>query len=96
MGHAGKSYNTFNPNLKRWEQFWVDNGAGMIHFYGGLKGNVMDFYTDDIPQPDGTNLKRHLQFFNLGQNQVRQFSQGSKDGGKTWSVEYDLTYNRTK
>jgi tetratricopeptide (TPR) repeat protein len=95
-GYFGKSYNTYNSNLKRWEQFWVDNGAGTIHFYGGLKGNVMDFYTDDIPQPDGTNLKRHLQFFNLGQNQVRQFSQGSKDGGKTWSVEYDLTYNRTK
>jgi len=96
LGHAGKSYNTFNPNLKRWEQFWVDDAAGMIHFYGNLKDGVMDYWTDEIPQPDGTKLKRHLQFIPQGADQVRQFSQGSTDGGKTWTVEYDLTYHRKK
>jgi len=95
-GSAGKSYNVFNPDLKRWEQFWVDNVGGMIHFYGALDKGVMDFYTDEIPQADGKNLKRHLQFFNLGPEKVRQFSQGSNDGGKTWFVEYDFTYDRKK
>lgn len=94
--YSGKSYNSYNPGPKRWEQFWVDNAAGMIHFYGGLKDGVMDYWTDEIPQPDGTKLKRHLQFFNLGPDKVRQFSQGSTDGGKTWTVEYDLTYTRKK
>jgi tetratricopeptide (TPR) repeat protein len=96
-GYVGKSYNVYNSSLKRWEQFWVDNQGGMIHFYGGLnQDGVMDFYTDEIPQPDGTKLKRHLQFIKLGQDQVRQFSQGSTDAGRTWNVEYDLTYNRKK
>ncbi len=95
-GYTGKSYNIYNANFKRWEQFWVDSQGGMIHFYGNLNNGVMDFYTDEIPQPDGTKLKRHLQFFNLGPDKVRQFSQGSTDGGKTWNVEYDLTYNRKK
>jgi hypothetical protein len=27
---------------------------------------------------------------------VRQFSRGSTDGGKTWTVEYDFTYTRKK
>ena len=94
--YGGKSYNIYNPNLKRWEQFWVDNVGGMIQFYGGLKDGVMDYTTDEIPQPDGTKLKRHLQFFNLAADKVRQFSQGSTDGGKTWTVEYDFTYNRKK
>jgi len=92
--YAGKSYNTYNTSLKRWEQFWVDNVGGMIHFYGGLNDGVMDYWTDDMPQPDGTKLRRHLQFFNQGPGKVRQFSQGSTDGGKTWKVEYDLTYLR--
>src|SRR5205807_1248050 len=61
--YSGKSYNTYNASLKRWEQFWVDNVGGMIYFYGGLKDGVMDYYTDEVPQPDGTKLKRHLQFF---------------------------------
>jgi tetratricopeptide (TPR) repeat protein len=96
IGYAGKSYNVYNTSLKRWEQFWADNSAGMIHFYGELKGNVMDYWTDEMPQPDGSKLKRHLQFIPQGPDKVRQFSQGSKDNGKTWFVEYDFTYNRKK
>ena len=92
--YAGKSYNIYNASLKRWEQYWVDNVGGNIFFYGGLKDGVMDYWTDDLPQPDGTKLKRHLQFFKLGSDSVRQFSQGSSDGGKSWQVEYDFTYIR--
>lgn len=92
--YFGKSYNTYDVNLKRWEQYWVDNGAGVMFFHGNLKDGVMDYWTDDVPQPDGKVLRRHLQFFNLAPGKVRQFSQGSTDGGKTWTVEYDLTYNR--
>jgi hypothetical protein len=92
--YFGKSYNTYNVNLHRWEQFWVDNGGGVMHFYGNLKDGVMDYWTDDIPQPDGRMMRRHLQFFNVSPDKVRQFSQQSFDGGKTWKVEYDLTYTR--
>lgn len=94
IGYTGKSYNTYNAALKRWEQYWVDNAAGNIFFYGQLKDGILDYWTDEIPQPDGTKLKRHLQFIPQGANKVRQFSQGSTDGGKTWAVEYDFTYNR--
>jgi tetratricopeptide (TPR) repeat protein len=94
--YSGKSYNTYNSNLKRWEQFWADNVGGMVHFYGNLVDGVMDFYTDEVPQADGTKVKRHLQFFNQSPEKVRQFSQMSSDGGKTWTVEYDFTYNRKK
>jgi tetratricopeptide (TPR) repeat protein len=92
--YVGKSYNTYNVNLKRWEQYWVDNTAGVMFFHGTLKDNVMDYWTDDVPQSSGGTLLRHLQFFNLGPDKVRQFSQGSNDGGKTWHVEYDLIYTR--
>jgi tetratricopeptide (TPR) repeat protein len=92
--YFGKSYNTWNVNLKRWEQYWVDNAAGVIFFHGGIKDGVMDYWTDDVPQSTGGTLLRHLQFFNLGPDKVRQFSQGSNDGGKTWHVEYDLLYTR--
>jgi tetratricopeptide (TPR) repeat protein len=96
IGYSGKSYNIYNAALKRWEQYWVDNTGGNIFFYGGLKDGIMDYWTDEIPQPDGKKLKRHLQFIKLGPDKVRQFSQGSNDDGKTWFVEYDFTYNRKK
>jgi tetratricopeptide (TPR) repeat protein len=96
IGYSGKSYNIYDQLLKRWEQFWVDKAGGNIFFYGGLKDGVMDYWTDDLPQPDGTMLRRHLQFFKLGPDKVRQLSQRSTDGGKTWHPEYDFTYNRKK
>jgi len=96
IGYSGKSYNVYNAALKRWEQYWVDNAGGNIFFYGGLKDGVMDYWTDEITQPDGKKLKRHLQFIKLGPDTVRQFSRGSNDSGKTWFVEYDFTYNRKK
>ena len=92
--YFGKSYNTYNVNLHRWEQYWVDNAAGTMFFSGNLKGGTMDYWTDEIPQAGGGTLKRHLQFFNVSPTEVRQFSQKSSDGGKTWAVEYDLTYRR--
>ena len=92
--YFGKSYNTWNSNLKRWEQYWVDNSGGVMFFHGSLKENIMDYWTDDVPQSTGGTLMRHLQFFNLGSDKVRQFSQGSSDGGKTWHTEYDLIYTR--
>ena len=49
--YFGKSYNTWNVNLKRWEQYWVDNAAGVIFFHGGIKDGVMDYWTDDVPNP---------------------------------------------
>jgi tetratricopeptide (TPR) repeat protein len=94
--YAGKSYNVYNTAEKRWEQFWVDNSAGMIHFYGSLKDGVMDFYTQDHTQPDGTSNQRHLRFFPLGPDKVRQYSQASADHGKTWTDEYDFIYTRKK
>jgi tetratricopeptide (TPR) repeat protein len=96
IGYSGKSYNIYNAALRRWEQYWVDNAGGNIFFYGGLQDGVMDYWTDEIPQPDGKKLKRHLQFIKLSPDTVRQFSRGSNDDGKTWFVEYDFTYNRKK
>jgi hypothetical protein len=92
--YFGKSYNTYNVNLQRWEQYWVDTSAGVMFFHGNVKDGAMDYWTDDVPQPNGDKLRRHLQFFNLSPDKVRQLSQGSTDGGKTWQVEYDFIYNR--
>ena len=94
--YSGKSYNTYNAAQKRWEQYWVDNVGGRMFFAGALKDGVMDYSTDDVEQPDGTRVRRHLQFFRLGPDKVRQFSQMSSDAGKTWTVEYDFIYNRKK
>ena len=87
----GKSWNTWNPARKRWEQSWVDSSASPVFFTGQLENGVMVYHSDQ-PQPDGKPYERRLTFTPLPGKRVRQFSQGTADGGKTWSTEYDLIY----
>lgn len=92
-GGEGKSFNKYSPEFKRWEQYWVDAQGSTTFFHGNLEGKNMVYYAE-TPQPDGSILKRRLTFFNLGPDRVRQFSQKSKDDGKSWQTEYDLIYVR--
>jgi prolyl oligopeptidase PreP (S9A serine peptidase family) len=55
----------------------------------------MHYYADDV-DAQGKPVKRHLQFFNLDKDQVRQFCEQSTDGGKTWQTQYDFLYVRKK
>ena len=92
-GGEGKSFNKYSPEFKRWEQYWVDAQGSTTFFHGKLEGKNMVYYAE-TPQPDGSILKRRLTFFNLGRDKVRQFSQQTKDDGKSWQTEYDLIYIR--
>lgn len=87
----GKSWNTWNPARKRWEQSWVDSSATPVFFTGQLEDGVMVYHSDQ-PQPDGKPYERRLTFTPLPGHRVRQLSRGTADGGRTWTTEYDLIY----
>ena len=93
-GGSGKSFNIYSRDTGEWQQSWVDDHGEVIDFFGGeFKHGALQFHAD-TRTTDGTRVLRRLTFFDLGPEQVRQFSEGSKDGGKTWTVEYDFLYVR--
>jgi len=94
-GGTGKSLNHYDTRLKKWIQDWVDSQSNGIHFEGGLENGVMSYFADSA-DAQGKPLRRHMQFVKIDADHVRQFSQGSSDGGKTWSLEYDFIYIRKK
>jgi tetratricopeptide (TPR) repeat protein len=95
-GGTGKSFNHYDTRLKKWIQDWVDSQSTSVHFEGSAdKAGVMHYYADDL-DPQNKPIKRHLQFMPIDKDHVRQFSQASSDGGKTWSPQYDFTYIRKK
>jgi hypothetical protein len=93
LGGEGKSFSKYNPHSRRWEQYWVDDQGDTTFFHGKLEGTNLVFHSETTDS-DGTTTMRRLTFFRLGPDKVRQFSEMSMDGGKTWSPEYDLTYIR--
>ena len=91
-GGQGKSLNAYNPLMKQWQQFWI-GADGSVNEYRASKfdGASLIFLMDSSSGPD--SIVR-LTFTPLDSATVRQHSQSSSDGGKTWKTQYDLYYHR--
>jgi hypothetical protein len=88
---AGKSFNIFNTVTRQWEQYYVDTRGTITHYTGTFHDDGNLYY--EATQFGSSNRIR-MTFFNQGPNQVRQLGHLSIDGGKTWTVSFDLTYVR--
>ena len=87
----GKSFNIYNTVTKLWEQYYVDTRGTITHYKGAFKDDGNLYFEADQP---ATGARVRMTFFNQGPNQVRQLGHISTDGGKTWTVTFDLTYLR--
>lgn len=94
-GSNGKSINLYNTAIQKWQQFWVDNSGVSTLYVGERVGNEMRFTADSYSR-EGKPIKRKMTFFAVDADKVRQVGETSGDGGKTWKVEYELLYVRTK
>ena len=93
--NTGKSMNFVDPATNKWKQVWVGSGGAVTEYVNGVyKDSVMEFESSSSNAQGNTKIR--FRFFNQGTNQVRQFQESSTDDGKTWSVNYDLTYVRKK
>jgi tetratricopeptide (TPR) repeat protein len=92
-GPAGTSLNIYNRVSKKWEQYWTDASGNITHYVGEFRDDGNLYYEAD---QFGTTNRIRMTFFNQGPDQVRQLGHTSTDGGKTWTVSYDLTYQRKK
>jgi len=92
--HHGMSLNYFEPISRTWQQKWAGSSQDITEFYDGkFEGDAMKFKWD-VRNPNGTTSPGRLTFTNLEPGKVRQHSEQSPDGGKTWQTVYDFTYIR--
>jgi hypothetical protein len=95
-GQTGQSFNIYDRTAGKWHQTWVDSSGGLHEYWGNpINGNMT--YEGDIPAPPGTPSPRmhvRLTFFKRADGTVRQLSERTNDGGKTWQVNYDLIYTK--
>ena len=89
-GADGKSFNIYNRVSKRWERSWVDTSGRITHYIGDFKDGNLYYEATQF----GSTNKIKMTFENKGPNEVRQFGEHSTDGGKTWTMTFDLTYLR--
>jgi hypothetical protein len=93
-GSTGKSLNTYNPELGHWQQFWVGQFGAVTEYRDSeWHGDTLVFHATGHP-PGGKETLIRLSFAPSREGMVRQFGEQSTDGGKTWTVGYELYYRR--
>jgi uncharacterized protein (TIGR02246 family) len=93
-GSQGRSFNIFDRSYGVWRQTWVDNVGGQHDYRGNLRDGNMVYMAELAAGPGQPRTPTRLTFFNVARDTVRQFSEFSRDSGKTWQTGYDLTYVR--
>ena len=92
---SGKSYNSYNQSTGKWQQYWVDNKGGITEYFNGrFENDKMVVETNNVKQFDGIVKILKMTFQKIDTNKVRQLGESSLDGGKNWSVDFDLQYRR--
>jgi tetratricopeptide (TPR) repeat protein len=91
LGDKGKSFNTYNPGTRKWQQYWVSSTGGVTFYEGELQDGSMRYVGTNNPRA-GTPGPVRLTFTPLDGGRVRQFGEVSTDNGATWNVGYDFVY----
>jgi hypothetical protein len=96
-GHQGKSLFYYNPVTGKRKQVWVTDAGPLkekIEVEAPEKGSVR--FQGEIAMRDGTTIFDRTTLTPLPGDRVHQVIEQSRDGGKTWEVAYDATYERPK
>jgi len=93
MHLRGKSVSLFDARAGKWKQTWVDNEGGYLDFVGEFKDGQMILARDAL-RPDGTKVVQRMVFKNITHNEFDWSWESSKDGGKTWQVQWPIHYKR--
>ena len=93
-GGHGKSLNAWNPSIRQWQQYWIGQDGAPTEFRSSeFDGKSISFFNRH--ENDSLKFER-LTFTPLDASTVRQHSEKTTDGGRTWATEYDLYYHRKK
>jgi hypothetical protein len=90
---TGKSLNAWNTQKKQWQQFWIGSGGLLLELAGGLDANGSMVLTG-ARTSSGGSVRERITWTPNADGTVRQLWEQSKDGGKTWAVEFDGRYTR--
>ena len=94
-GFKGTSISVYNSTRKTWHQAWADNQGGYYDFDGDVDGDKRIFKTKGRVINGNTYIQRMV-FYNITQQSMVWDWELSKDGGKTWELQWRINYVRKK
>lgn len=93
MPLRGTSVSTFDAGTGKWRQTWVDNQGGYLDFAGELKDGKL-ILQRETTKKDGSKILQRMAWKNVTAKELDWSWEASRDGGKTWQVQWPIHYKR--
>jgi hypothetical protein len=92
----GLTLRLFHPKTKQWSLHWVDNLTMELQtpLVGGFKNGRGEFFADDVYE--GKKVKARFIWSDITPNSARWEQAYSTDGGRTWEVNWMMSFTRSK
>jgi hypothetical protein len=90
-GVHGTSLNMWDATAKRWRQTWVDDKGNVLLLTGQFRNGKMTLEGEG-PGEKGETVRNRITWSRIPEGRVRQLWETSRDGGKSWAVEFEGTY----
>jgi hypothetical protein len=94
-GFKGTSISVYNVRRKVWNQSWADNAGGYFSFIGETEGEKRIFKTEPRIINNDTMVLRMV-FYDVKQDSFIWDWEMSKNGGRTWELNWRIYYTRKK
>jgi hypothetical protein len=92
-GFTGGSLNHYSTEDGRWRQTWTDSTGAWREFVGGLEdGRMVLIWRLPSTGAGAGEVQVRMTFTPEAGGEVRQYSDVSRDGGRTWRLRYDYIY----
>ena len=91
-GSAGSSFNFFNPQTEKWQQFWVWRNGTTLELEGGYADGKMTLAGVSAGQ-DGAEVEQRITWYDNEDGTVRQHWE-SRSGDAEWQTAFDGLYRR--
>ena len=93
MPLRGTSLSTFDARSGHWKQTWVDNQGGYLDFVGDFRNGQMILQREALAS-NGDHILQRMVWKNITPSELDWSWESSKDGGKTWQVNWPIHYKR--
>jgi hypothetical protein len=90
----GMSVSSYNHQLEKWQQTWVDNSGGYLDFTGELRDGKMILSRQ--AEREGNVILQRMVFYNIQENSLDWNWERSADDGETWEVLWHISYQRAQ
>jgi hypothetical protein len=91
-GSAGSSFNFYNPQSKKWQQFWVWRNGTTLELSGEYKDGKMTLTGTSLNR-QGKKVHNRITWYDNKDGTVRQHWETSP-AGKTWTTAFDGLYTK--